>query len=132
MIARDPASLLAGIPYCAHLGIAADVTDDTLTLVMPYAQMLVGNTMLPALHGGVIGSLLETAALAQILWETGAAKMPRPVDIAIDYLRTGRALRSFARARIAKHGRRVLNVHAEMWQDDPAMPVASLRGHFLV
>jgi uncharacterized protein (TIGR00369 family) len=129
---RDPGALLAAIPYCRHLGVRAQVTDGALTLVMPFAPHLVGNTMLPALHGGVIGSLLETAAIAQLLWEAGSAGLPKPVDINIDYLRTARAVESFARARIAKQGRRVVNVHAEMWQDDETKPVAALRGHFLV
>jgi acyl-coenzyme A thioesterase PaaI-like protein len=39
---------------------------------------------------------------------------------------------SYARARIAKQGRRVVNVHAEMWQEDEAKPIAALRGHFLI
>ena len=123
---------LSTIPYCRHLGIVADEAGDVLTLTMPFAQKLIGNPVLPALHGGVIGSLLETAALAQILFETKSAKMPKPVDITIDYLRSARALDSHARARLFKQGRRVINVHAEMWQDDATKPVAALRGHFLV
>jgi len=39
---------------------------------------------------------------------------------------------SHAAARIVKLGRRVMNVHAEMWQDDEAKPVAVLHGHFLI
>lgn len=123
---------ISSIPYCRHLGITADIAGDTLTLTMPFAHKLIGNPVLPALHGGVIGSLLETAALAQILFETKSAKIPKPVDITIDYLRSARAVDSFARAKLFKQGRRVINVHAEMWQDDAAKPVAALRGHFLV
>ena len=128
----DPAALVAAIPYCRHLGISAEVRDDKLVLVMPFVDHLIGNPMLPAIHGGVIGSLLETAALAEIIWETRGVKMPKPVDITVDYLRSGRALTSYARARIAKQGRRVVNVHAEMWQDDESKPIAALRGHFLI
>jgi len=65
------------------------------------------------------------------MYETRTS-VPRLVDITIDYLRTGRAVDSFARARIAKQGRRVLNVHAEMWQEDEKKPVAALRGHMLL
>jgi uncharacterized protein (TIGR00369 family) len=129
---RDPESLLAAIPYCRHLGIRAEKQDDGLLLVMPFAARLVGNVILPALHGGVIGSLLETAAIVQAAWQMQGPKLPKPVDITIDYLRSARAVESFARARIAKLGRRVINVHAQMWQEDEAKPVAALRGHFLV
>jgi uncharacterized protein (TIGR00369 family) len=130
--APDPDALIAAIPYCRYLGVRAEVADGRLILVMPFAPHLVGNPMLPALHGGVIGSLLETAAIAQVIWETRAGRLPKPVDITVDYLRTGRPLESRARARIARQGRRIVNVHAEMWQEDEAKPIAALRGHFLL
>jgi uncharacterized protein (TIGR00369 family) len=128
----DIAALLASVPYCAWLGLSARIEDGALVLDMPFDAKLVGNPVLPALHGGVTGSLLETAAIVQILWETGAGAMPRTIDITIDYLRTGRAHTSHARAYIVRQGRRVVSARAEMWQDDIAKPVASFRGHFLV
>jgi uncharacterized protein (TIGR00369 family) len=128
----DIAALLAAIPYCRYLGIDARIDGDRVSLRLPYAPHLIGNPTLPALHGGVIGSLLETAAILQVLWETRATRLPKPIDIAIDYLRSGRPVESFARARIAKQGRRVINVQAEMWQDDETKPIAALRGHFLL
>lgn len=130
--APDPAALLAAIPFCRHMGISAAVSDGDLTLSMPYAPILIGNPVLPALHGGAIGAFLETAAIAQVIWELGGAQLPKPIDITIDYLRSGRAIDSKARAKIAKRGRRVVNVHAELWQEDAGKPVASLRGHFLL
>jgi uncharacterized protein (TIGR00369 family) len=126
------AELLAAVPYCAHLGITGNVDDDRLILTMPFAEHLIGNPILPALHGGVIGSLLETAAITTVIWETGISALPKPVDITIDYLRSGRPITSFARARIARQGRRVVNVHSEMWQDDESRPIAGLRGHLLL
>ncbi|HEY8949704.1 MAG TPA: PaaI family thioesterase [Rhizomicrobium sp.] len=128
----DPAKLIETIPYCRHLGITAAVKDGSLLLTMPFVQHLIGNPVLPALHGGVIGSLLETAAIAQVIFEMRGEKLPKPVDITVDYLRSGRAVESYARARIARQGKRVVNVHAEMWQEDESKPVAALRGHLLI
>jgi uncharacterized protein (TIGR00369 family) len=129
----DPAALLAAIPFCRHLGLTVErAGDGTLVLVMPFSPHLIGNPVLPALHGGTIGAFLETAAIAQVVWELGGAQLPKPIDIAIDYLRSGRAVESRARARIAKRGRRVVNVHAELWQEDEAKPIAALRGHLLL
>jgi uncharacterized protein (TIGR00369 family) len=130
--APDLEALIAAIPYCRHLGVTAHLHDGRVLLTLPYADHLVGNPILPALHGGVIGSLLETAAIAQVIFETGAKRVPKPVDITVDYLRSGRARESYARARIAKQGRRVVNVHAEMWQEDETKPIATLRGHMLL
>lgn len=128
----DPNAILRTVPYCAWLGLTARIEDGAPILDMPFDPKLIGNPMLPALHGGVVGSLLETAAIVQTIWETGAVKLPKPVDITIDYLRSGKAVESHARAWLARQGRRVVSARAEMWQEDPAKPVASFRGHFLL
>jgi uncharacterized protein (TIGR00369 family) len=128
----DIDALVAAVPYCAFLGVTARIVDGNVMLEMPFDAKLVGNPGIPAIHGGVIGSLLETAAIAQTVWAIKSASLPKPVDITIDYLRTGRAVTSFASARLARQGRRVVNVHATMWQEDETKPVAALRGHFLL
>jgi uncharacterized protein (TIGR00369 family) len=131
-VAPDTDALVAAVPYCAFLGITARLEGERLVLDMPFHSKLIGNPVLPAIHGGVIGSLLETAAIVQTVWATRSASLPKPVDITIDYLRSARAVTSFASATLARQGRRVVNVHATMWQEDEAKPVAGLRGHFLL
>ncbi|MGZ5932720.1 MAG: PaaI family thioesterase [Rhizomicrobium sp.] len=131
-VAPDVNALIAAVPYCAWLGLSAKIEGGRVVLEMPFDTKLVGNPIIPAIHGGVIGSLLETAAIVQAIWDTKSAAFPKPVDITIDYLRTGRAVTSYAGARLARQGRRVVNVHAQMWQEDEAKPIAALRGHFLL
>ena len=131
-IAPDMNALIAAVPYCAWLGLSARVDGERVVLEMPFDAKLVGNPIIPAIHGGVIGSLLETAAIVQTVFATQSVSIPKPIDITIDYLRTGRAVTSYASARLARQGRRVVNVHASMWQEDEAKPIAALRGHFLL
>ena len=50
----------------------------------------------------------------------------------INYLRSGRALDSYAKVSISKQGRRVVAFEAQAWQDDPAKPIASAFGHFML
>jgi acyl-coenzyme A thioesterase PaaI-like protein len=75
---------------------------------------------------------LESVALLQLIWSLDAPTLPRTVNTSIDYLRSGRAKDTFARGRITKQGRRVANVRAEAWQDDPERPIAAAHGHFLL
>ena len=131
-VAPDIHALVAAVPYYAFLGVTAKLDGDRIILAMPFATKLIGNPVIPAIHGGVIGSLLEMAAIMQSVWDTKVAAFPKPVDITVDYLRTGRAVTSYASARLARQGRRVVNVHAQMWQEDEAKPVAGLRGHLLL
>lgn len=128
----DLQELIDAIPYCRFLGIKVDRKGSELTMILRFDRKLIGNPMLPALHGGVIGAFLETTAIAQLIMETECAELPKPVDIGIDYLRSGKPVDTYARAEITKHGRRVCNVRAEAWQDEHTRPIAALHGHFLV
>jgi acyl-coenzyme A thioesterase PaaI-like protein len=128
----DLQALIDTIPYCRFLGIEVDRKGSELTMILRFDRKLIGNPMLPALHGGVIGAFLETTAIAQLILETEANELPKPVDISIDYLRSGKPVDTYARAVITKHGRRVCNVRAEAWQDEHTRPIAALHGHFLI
>ena len=126
------ASLLAEIPYVRFLGMTAELAGDEMTAILPFSPHLVGNTQLPALHGGVLGAFMEMTALAQLSVAQPSARVHKTIDITIEYLRPGRALTSYARADVRKLGRRVANVHVEAWQEERASPVAALRGHFML
>jgi uncharacterized protein (TIGR00369 family) len=123
-------AMLGNIPYARFLGVRAEVAGDEMTLIMPFAEHLVGNIRLPALHGGVVGAFLEMTALAQLWVSVGLARQARPVDVTVEYLRSGRPLTSYARAEIKRIGRRVANVQVEAWQEARAKPIAALHGHF--
>ena len=125
------AALLAETPYMRFLGMTADLAGDEMTAVLPFSPHLVGNIMLPALHGGVLGAFLEMTALCQLVVREPLRRQPKTIDVTIEYLRPGRAQTTYARADVRKVGRRIANVHVEAWQDQRASPVAALRGHFL-
>ena len=84
-----------------------------------------------ALHGGVVGALLEVTALTQLAIASKSEKFPKTVDINIDYLRSGKPVDTYARARVVKIGRRIANVQAEAWQGERTQPIAALHGHFM-
>ncbi|MBX3446080.1 MAG: PaaI family thioesterase [Parvibaculaceae bacterium] len=130
--ARDINSLMQAIPYARFLGITVDQRGNEITTVMRFSERLIGNPVLPALHGGTIGAFLETTAIAQLAFEIGGDALPKPIGLTIDYLRSGRPVDTYGRAVITKQGRRVATVHAEAWQDDRSRPIAAAHGHFLL
>jgi acyl-coenzyme A thioesterase PaaI-like protein len=95
-------AVLGSIPYARFIGMRAELAGDEMT------------------------------ALAQLSVAEPLKRQPRTIDISIEYLRSGRPLTTFARARINKVGRRIANVHVEAWQEQRAAPIAALRGHFLL
>jgi len=58
--------------------------------------------------------------------------VPKPINLAIDYLCSAGPTATRARADIFKFGRRIAVVHVVAWPDDPACPVASGNGKFLL
>jgi acyl-coenzyme A thioesterase PaaI-like protein len=133
-------ALLDSTPYARLLGIgvaeegeaAAPAGEGGPVLVLRFSEDLIGNTRLPAIHGGVIGAFLESTALATLIWTSESEYLPKTIDITFEYLRSGRPRDTFARATVTKHGRRVANVRVLAWQEDPARPIAAAHGHFLI
>ena len=144
------AALVGRMPYIRFLGVHFDRRGDELTAVMPFDQKLIGNPILPALHGGAIAGLLETMAIVELGWsqlwediESGAVdaealqegklpRLPKTIDFTVDYLRSGLPRDAYARARITRSGRRYSSVQVEAWQDNRDKPFAHAMGHFLM
>jgi uncharacterized protein (TIGR00369 family) len=128
----DVSGLAEAIPYAKWMQIAPENTTGELLTRMRYHGELIGNTFLPAIHGGTLGAMLEMAAIFHLLWESETATVPKIVNITVDYLRSAGPRDVIAAAKVTKQGRRMVNVFIEAWQDDRARPVASGSAHFLV
>jgi len=149
---RDRAldALVSGIPYARFLGIVFDRRGDELTAVLNFDEKLIGNPLLPALHGGVTAAFLETTSVIQLIWQSlwddieggridaetltpeTLPPMPKTIDFTVDYLRSGLPRDAYARARVNRSGRRYASVHVEAWQDNRARLFAQATGHFLM
>lgn len=130
--AQDMQALLDKIPYAKFLGIRAESKGTELTTILPFRDDLIGNTTLPAIHGGVLGTFLEFTSVIQLLFQTSCETLPRTVDISVDYLRSGKPQEMYGRAFVTRQGRRVANVRAEIWQDEKSKPIAAAHGHYLL
>jgi acyl-coenzyme A thioesterase PaaI-like protein len=149
---RDAAlrALVHGVPYIQFLGIEFDRRGDELTAIMPFDESLIGNPMLPALHGGATAGLMEVTAIIELAWQTlwedmesgrldptmlhptHLPRLPKTIDFTVDYLRSGLPRDAYARARVNRSGRRYASVHVEAWQDNRSRLFAQATGHFLM
>ncbi len=143
-------ALIGGVPYVRFMGITFDRRGDELTALMPFDDKLIGNPILPALHGGATSAFLEVAAVIELSWsilwdemENGRLdpatitpqnlpRLPKTIDFTVDYLRSGLPRDAYARARITRSGRRYASVQAEAWQDNRTRPFAQATGHFMM
>lgn len=149
---RDAAlrALVDGVPYIQFLGIAFERRGDELTGLLNFDEKLIGNPLLPAIHGGVTAAFLETTSIITLSWsvlwpdiESGALdleqmadgelpRLPKTIDFTVDYLRSGLPRDAYARATINRSGRRYASVRVEAWQDNRDKLFAQATGHFLM
>src|SRR5690554_2164988 len=143
-------ALVGGVPFTGFLGIRFDRRGDELTALLPFDDKLIGNPSLPAIHGGVTAAFLEVTAIIELSWsllwdemEGGRLnsatvtpetlpRLPKTIDFTVDYLRSGLPRDAYARAGIARSGRRYASVQVEAWQDNRTRPFAQATGHFLM
>jgi len=130
--AGEISQLVEAVPYASFLGFRVIDRDGELIGHLRFSEHLIGNPYLPALHGGVLGALLESTAIFQLMWETEAIVLPKTITLTVDYLRPGRPVDTYARGILTRQGRRVANVRVEAWQDDRSRPIAVASAHFLI
>ncbi|MEM8729631.1 MAG: PaaI family thioesterase [Pseudomonadota bacterium] len=149
---RDAAlkALVTGVPYIQFLGITFERRGDEVTGVLNFSEHLIGNPVLPAIHGGVTSAFLEVTAIITLSWgamwddlESGVLgvedleagnlpRLPKPIGLTTDYLRSGLPRDAYARAEVLRQGRRYASVNVYAWQDNRERLFAKATGHFLM
>ncbi|WP_339630415.1 PaaI family thioesterase [uncultured Sneathiella sp.] len=129
---RDWRPVFEMIPYFSYLGLRIENPDGKLTCVLPEDKKFIGNPTLPALHGGVIGAFLESTALVHLFATQDVTRLPKIINITVEYLRSGKPVETYAEAVITKPGRRVANMRIEAWQEERDKPIAAAHANFLV
>nr|WP_298250846.1 PaaI family thioesterase [uncultured Halomonas sp.] len=132
--AGDLSAWLALMPYARRIGVSAlpDPEGEGLLFRLDPRPGNVGNIMLPALHGGVVAAFMETAATLELMLAIREPRLPKVVDISVDYLRTARLVPTHARCSLLREGRRLANVTVSAWQKEETAPVATARLHFVL
>lgn len=137
LIKRPPDSAtlqlwLSKVPYAAYLGIRAEVKGDDILFVLPASEHLIGNPVLPAIHGGVVGAFMEQAGAFHLVARMPQPVLPKTINFSLDYLRAARKRDTYAQCSVTRQGKFIANVSIVAWQQDRAAPTSTARAHFLV
>ncbi|HEX3281879.1 MAG TPA: PaaI family thioesterase [Pyrinomonadaceae bacterium] len=104
------------VPYARLLGIQLEkVSPGEATLRLAIRPELSQNH--GVVHGGAIASLIDTATAFAILTLLEPEERVTTVDLTISYLRPGFEGQMRARAKVLRHGRRLLATSAEVTDD---------------
>jgi uncharacterized protein (TIGR00369 family) len=107
------------VPFNRLLGIQGEsASPGACVLVLPVREEFVGDFRRPALHGGVLSSLIDTAGGVAAWTALGPDQSVSTVDLTVDYLEPaalGPPLR--ATAQLVRKGNRVCHVRIAVTQD---------------
>lgn len=129
---RSLQPLFDTVPYAGFIGLDGEILGDELVFKLPYNDDNIGNPVLPALHGGVIGGFMELAMVFEVMYRLETPVMPKVVDFSLDYIRAGRARDTVAKCTVVRQGKKVVNASVTAWQTRRSEPIANARAHFLI
>ncbi len=112
-------------PYAKTMGFEAEHDPQgRLIIAMPFGDGVRGRPGF--IHGGALAGLLETVAYVTLSEALGEDDKPllKPVNVTATYMRGAIEATTYARASIERLGKRIANIEAVAWQDDPEKPVA--------
>lgn len=104
--------------YISHFDFKMTVNGEgEKCIILPFQERNLGNSMIQALHGGVVALALETAGHLA-LSEKGPAYRDTQVEIAhTTYLTRTRPQALWAHARVVRSGARFVRLEAKAFQD---------------
>jgi uncharacterized protein (TIGR00369 family) len=102
----------SGIPFNEVLGIKVDeLREGYVRLRVPYRPELLGDTRRPALHGGVISTLVDVTGGFAVWTCCRLEDRIATIDLGVDYLRPAPDRDLMAEATVRLLGNRVGNAH---------------------
>lgn len=128
----DFAPLCEAIPYARFLGLSLAVVDRGVVGTLGFVPTNEGNPSIHALHGGVLGALLEFTAIGHVLYVSESIAVPKTINLTVEYLRSANLVDTFAKCEVERLGKRIAVVRVVAFQDDEKAPVAAATVHFLL
>jgi len=115
-----------GLPFNKLLDIrVVELREGYVKLCVPFRPELVGDPRRPALHGGVLSSLVDVTGGFAVWTSCHLEDRIATITLSIDYLRPASAKDLYAEATVLLLGNRVGNAQVVLWNDgDPDRHVA--------
>lgn len=115
---------IRSLPYVQMLGVDLSYETKELRGHLPFTEHLIGNPLVPALHGGVIAALLHFTGAAQLMLEMHTARMPQIFTCTIEYLASPALQDCVATATIITRTRRFANLRVSACQPHSGKAIA--------
>lgn len=109
------------VPFNKFLGIEiAHADEGKVRLQLPFRPEYIGDSSRPALHGGVISTLIDTAGGFAVWTRISIDDRVSTIDLRVDYLSPGGPEPLIAEAEVVRVGNRVAVTDVRVYQ--PSAP----------
>lgn len=122
------------VPFNRFLGIRVDRLDRGFArLAVPFREEFLGDPRRPALHGGIISTLVDTCSGAAVWTHFDREDRISTVDIRVDYMSPGPPADIVAESTVKRIGNRVAVIHTLVYAvSDPETVIAEGRAVYSV
>jgi uncharacterized protein (TIGR00369 family) len=108
-----------GLPFNRLIGIrVVELEEGRVRLRVPFREELVGDSRRPALHGGVISTLVDVCGGFAVWTCCKLDDRIATIDLGVDYLHPAGAADLYAESTVRLLGNRVGNAHVVVWSAD--------------
>lgn len=118
------------VPFNRFLGIQLiELREGFVRIELPFREEFIGDVLRPALHGGVISTLIDTCGGFASWSKLGLTDRVSTIDLRIDYLAPGFAEVLVAEGNVVRIGNRISVVDIRCFQPSaPDRTVATGKG----
>lgn len=117
-----------GIPFNRFLGVRLHSLErGRCVLCLPWRDELIGDVSRPAVHGGVLSTLIDTAGGGACFAALDRVEdRVSTVDLRVDYLRPGAAADLWCEGEVVRMGNRVGVARMTLWSGELPAPGTSV------
>ena len=122
------------VPFNRHLGLHLESIDEGhAVMVLPFKEAFIGDPFRPALHGGVVSTLIDTCGGAAVWSAAEPDDRVSTVDLRVDFLRPGPLEPLVCEARLVRLGNHVgVTTMTVTGRSDPDRVIATGNGVYNV
>ncbi len=107
------------IPFNRHLGVrVAELARGYARMEIPFKPELIGDPFRPAIHGGVLSTLIDTCGGAAAFTMITPPETVSTIDLRVDYLRPGEQKTLVCESTVSRMGNRVASVDGKIYPPD--------------
>jgi|GEM_PF-348105 len=116
--------LKSNVPFASWLNPMRYTFDGQAVFALEFNDSHIGDPHARTVHGGILTSLMETAAAGTLAIDQNARELADPLSLKVQFLRPTGARNTYASASIIRAGKNIIIVDAYAWQESPGKPAA--------